>query len=295
MIMDALNSKLSKYFSFLKKDTMQKQASLGNFTDIKTKEEMAKTAKMTSEMLALPKYQPIMSKLRGATGVVNFVTHDEYQPLIELMLKTVFPSSDNDIFNMGQQEASGEEYFISPDFFVRNPIQGEPKHLSISRNRLQDLLLGSKTRVTRQWLKEVKKFTDEEIRTMLGDPNQQEEAIAQAMASGGAGGQGPTVNRMGIFVTMYENAMKGIEDKYSGPIQQLNKEIMEHNLGEREMSLADLAKKKEQRDIWIGLRRSEIEILIMALVNKLLQKDGIRDSHTETTMDLLASTPEKKP
>jgi len=260
MTIGKLNDRLSKYLDSLYKSKIQKTAVLGNFGDVKNPEEMSKVAKMTDEMLSLPKYQPIMSKLKGSTGIVNFVTHDEYQPLIELMLKKVFPLNNNDVFNMGQQEASGEEYFISPEFFSKNIIQGDPKSVIRSREKLESLLLGSKAKITRKWLKEVKNFTDEEILEMLGSPNQ-DAAIAEAMEAQARGGQSSQINQLGVAVTMYERRLEEIKEKYDNPIRQINKEILEHNLGERVMKPEDLAKKKEQRDIWIGLKRAELENL----------------------------------
>jgi hypothetical protein len=256
------NYKLSKFFESKK---ISKKASLGNFVDIKDKEEMAKAAAMTKEMLELPKYQPIISKLKGATGIVNFITNDEYQPLVELLLKTAFPSTTNDIYNMGQAEASGEEYFVSPNFFARDAVAGSAQQAQGARTKLQDLLLGTKARVTREWLRKEKHFTDEQIQELLGSPNQ-DAAIEQIMQQQAQNPNAPVsqANPLGALVTMYETRMAAIKSKYDPHIKQINKELLEHNLGEGEgkkLKASDVEEKKEQRDIWISLRRSEIDAL----------------------------------
>jgi len=253
---DKLNYKLSEFF---KSKKFYKKASLGNFSDIKDKEEMAKSAVMTKEMLDLPKYQSIISDLKGSTGIVNFVTNDEYQPLVELLIKTAFPSTTNDIYNMGQSEASGEEYFISPSFFAKDAVAGSSQQAQAARTKLQDLLLGTKAHMTREWLKKEKHFTDDQIQHLLGSPNQQG-AIDQIMQQQAQNPGAPLsdANPLGVLVSMYEMRMSAIKSKYDPNIQQINKELLEHSTGERELKVSDINEKKEQREIWISLKRSEI-------------------------------------
>lgn len=76
-----------------------KIASLGNFSEVLTQDHGKFFAKLSSELVQLPQYQNLISKLSSATGIVNFVTGEEWEPLTEMIVKKAFPPFNSDIYH----------------------------------------------------------------------------------------------------------------------------------------------------------------------------------------------------
>lgn len=234
MSLDKLNEKLTGFFNSLRTKKVEKKASLGNFNDVKNSEEMAKIAAMSKEMLDLPKYQPIINKLKSASGIVNFVTHNEYQPLVELLIKRAFPSSDNDLFALpaigkssNQLSLEGtstkkntsyynqadldQEYYLSPEFFTPGGERGE-KATDAAGKKLEKLLMGSKVKITRKWLKEEAGMSPDKIEALLGreptDQERQRQIDHQSLHPGEPPLRVGTLTPLGGAVLSYERSMK---------------------------------------------------------------------------------------
>jgi SpoVK/Ycf46/Vps4 family AAA+-type ATPase len=273
------NVKLS---SFFESDRLIKQAVMGNFGDVSDDDKTYQTAKMCSEMLKLPKYDTIKSKLKGAIGVVNFVTNDEYSPLIELLIKNVFPSSANALYNMGLTLPSMDtDGFISPDYFRKNSITGQGQHALEARNKLRDLLLGTTTKVTRKWMAD-NGFSKAQIEKMLGGAT--DDQVAQIMEQqaanpGSALSQGTS---LGAAVTYYENQMKAISNRYDSEINEINIILHDHSAGKRILSDEDLNQKRKQREFWVSKRQDEISNL-NAIVGDQITTDKILYSAGESS------------
>jgi len=153
------NLKLGTFFDkiALNNKKLNKKASVGHFNDIITEEDVAKNAKMISEMLQLPKYQNIKTKLQNSSGIVNFITSGEYTPLVELLVKHCFPPNNNDIYNMGKQ-ALPDDYFVDAKTYfggVNGGIQGDPQANQLAGYKLSELLLGSRKKMSTEWAKEI--------------------------------------------------------------------------------------------------------------------------------------------
>ena len=156
------NLKLGSFFDKLalksksKDKKLTKEASVGYFNDIITEEDVEKNAKMVFEMLKLPKYQTIKNKLENSNGIVNFITADEYPPLVELLVKYCFPPNNNDIYNMGGQSLPDDYFVDAKTFFggVSGGVQGDPEANQSARYKLSELLLGSRKKMSTEWAKE---------------------------------------------------------------------------------------------------------------------------------------------
>jgi len=296
MKIDKLNRKIDGFFEALNKKRIQKTATLGNFIDVKGDDEMVKEANMTKEMLSLPKYEEIISRLKAATGIVNFVTHDEYQPLVELLIKKVFPASNSDIFNFPtldklagkspstlQQQKADEyyynqvdlerEYFVSPQYFAKNAIQGVPGSVLPARGRLENLLLGTKAKLTRKYLETELGMTKDMIEKRFGREPTPEEM--QRMVDERASASDPRrraqpqqfqpavgLTPKGQAMAQYEAALREIEERYDGTIRDLNRQIFDVYTGAVKFpNPEDFEKIKKQREGWIKDRREMMEAL----------------------------------
>jgi len=160
-----LNIKFDLAISELFKNSITKTASIGNFGDVKSKEDIAKYAKMISKMLELPKYEAIKSRLISAKGVVNFVTHDEYEPLVELLIKSVYSPVSNDIFT-GEMGDSDSYFIDAKDYFITDNQRGKPDELA--RDQLNDLINGTTAKKTRKWFAD-NGLNDQEIEALYGE------------------------------------------------------------------------------------------------------------------------------
>ncbi|MFA5312529.1 MAG: hypothetical protein WC375_04300, partial [Methanomassiliicoccales archaeon] len=72
--------KLAGFFAQLRLE--KKAASLGHFNDVVTDADIDKHARLVSELLKLPKYQEVINRLHQSNGVINFVTNNEFEPLV---------------------------------------------------------------------------------------------------------------------------------------------------------------------------------------------------------------------
>ena len=231
--MDKLNLKLASTL-------MKKTAMLGNYSHIKDDQELIKNAKMITEMLELPKYQPIIDKLRSSVGIINFVTNNEYQPLVELLLKKVYPSGNNDVFSMGDDNPTGGKGFIAPSFFTSGQAVrlGDVEQQTEARNKLTDTLNGSQGYMTRAWLKEKKRMTDEQITNLLGSPEPDDVENSTPK---------------GLAVSRFETQLRAITDRFDPKINEIKasireteKQIRDNAISTRKLSDEDLEKMQER-------------------------------------------------
>jgi hypothetical protein len=139
-----------KLESFFHQKKLTKKATLGNFSDIITEEDLKATSEMVHKMVTLPKYAAIKRKLQAANGLVNFVTYDEFEPLIENIIRMAIPPSGNDVYHMGTGFSLPEDYFVDA-----KGLFGEqsPQLVSNALQRMEGLLRGSPKKMTREWLK----------------------------------------------------------------------------------------------------------------------------------------------
>jgi hypothetical protein len=155
--LDKLNKKSSKVSKLLK------TATLGHFSDAISDEDIQKSAAMVYEMLKLPKYAALRSKLSSASGVVNVVTGNEYEPLVELFIKSSFPPSANDVYNMGQDAVTPTNYFVDAKDYFAGDAQ-------TSRGRLNNIINGTPRIMTTDWFKKETGMKDEnDIKAALGE------------------------------------------------------------------------------------------------------------------------------
>lgn len=302
MSIDKLNQKLSKFFNSIGNKTLHKTATLGNFTDVKSEDDMEQHAAMIYEMLTLPKYQEIINELKASNGVVNVVTYDEYMPLVELLLVKAFPSYTNDIFNMPTQGSptqssteqyyypqldSEKEYFISSRFFARQSIQGDSNSILPARERLENLLMGTKKKITLSYLKNQLHMSDDLIANIYGrKPSDAEvqryEEMALPAEAGGAPSPDPKVAGMigitpkGMAMVRYENAIASISNRYDNIIADLNNAIYKHQTNlEKFNSDEDFNNTKKHRDAAIKERMEAIESLDNSPVGRLVDDESI--------------------
>ena len=139
--------------TFFKKIKLEKSAAIGHFGDVHSEEDMERVGKMVYEMVQLPKYDVIRKELQGSSGVVNFVTGNEYEPLVEFLVKTTFPPSSNDVYHMGHGSTLPEDYFVDASEYF-GPSQGSKADAIESRRKLEFLLRGTPKKMTLKWLED---------------------------------------------------------------------------------------------------------------------------------------------
>ena len=120
-----------------------------HFNDVITEEDLKATSTMVYKMVSLPKYSKIKTQLQSANGIVNFVTYDEFEPLVEMIFKTSIPPSANDIYHMGQGFTLPEDYFVDAKGFFG--AQGGEVHPAL--DKLERIIQGTPKNMTVEWLK----------------------------------------------------------------------------------------------------------------------------------------------
>ena len=281
MNFEKFNKKLSRILN----KKMQKQGTLGNYVNIKTDEDMVSMAKMSKEILDLPKYQPIIQRLRGSNGIVNIVTSEDYGPLTELMIKMAFPSSSNDIFK--GQLSDVDEYYVSPNYFhVPQAIHGVPTAALVkAKTRLEELLLGTKVRMTRDWMKESLGMDDQELHDFLG-PEQKEQVSQQQLDQRIQQGQAPVArNPLGQAIDTYKRSYDNIVGRYKRFIDDINQKLAQgKDDSGREYLPEQIKKLKDKRAILISKMRSEIEALNDSnLAEVVLYQDPVSGEYRRNT------------
>lgn len=128
--------------SYITELSLKKTATHFGYGEVEGEDEMKSSSEMVSEMVKLPKYEPIKSKIRNASGIVNFVTGNEYAPLVEFLLKAALPPNNNDIFNRGFSATLPSDYFIDAKYFMTNPQE------------LENVIRGNQKKITKKWIKD---------------------------------------------------------------------------------------------------------------------------------------------
>lgn len=143
----------SKIEAILESKKMDKRASFGNFNDVLNEDDLKTISAMLHKMVMLPKYDKVKNKLRSVNGIVNFVTYDEFEPLVEMLFRMSIPPSSNDIYHMGQGFTLPEDYFIdAKGFFGSQNV--DPTISQMALKRMEEVFRGSPKKMTRQWLKD---------------------------------------------------------------------------------------------------------------------------------------------
>lgn len=248
------DKKLSHFFDSLK---MKKQAILGQFSEAKNSEEIAQFAPIAKELVELEKYQPIIHQLRSSTGVVNLITRNEYQPLVEMIVQKAFPLESNQIFNnlipattirsdfdnptskesqfqsVMVQGTDQANYFIPRSFFGKNVVAGESKDVLPARDALEDLLFGTDTIVTRKWLMDNMGFEEEQLERYIGSPSSIREwtkKIEEAITAGKTLRPPPSILK-GTRIYEYESRLREILDRYHTMLSPLETKINTFYMG----------------------------------------------------------------
>jgi DNA polymerase III delta prime subunit len=308
--MDKLNGTLMHSLAALEnKGKIKKTAALASSLDIAKPEDL----KMTNEMLNLDKYKPIIDGLKQSIGIVNFVTYDEYEPLIAMLIRKAFPLNQNMIFNAGLPivpstpsssgistpskgvqpsppkaepiyplESIREKFFLTPDFFSRHSTTTNQDQKA--RSRLENLLFGTPKKMTSAWLKE-SGFTEKQMAAILSGKTDDETIQVALAACNAASGQNRSIplnpNMRGAFVKAYEILFKEIEDKYNGSILALHKEIRQELVKKKEdkrLRPEDLAQKKRNLIRLVEARDLQIEHLNYTFGDNILIDDGYTGS-----------------
>jgi len=252
---DKLNDKLSHCLD--SKLQLRKNASLGNFSDIQDAQTSSEAAAMVTEMLSLDKYQSIITDLKSASGIVNFVTNEEYGPLVELLLRKAFPASENTLFTAGHPDP--DESFINPEYFAEKAVPNLPQDVKSSVRSLQDLLFGSEVLITPQWLKEKREYSDDQVTALLGErPSRPSEMPSR----------GERAYRLGDEIEAINARYDSYINDYKSKINRSLLDESSQTPGGRSFSPEDLKKRKAERDRWrrdrndfLAMKKSDMDIL----------------------------------
>lgn len=147
---------------------MRKQASqIGEFTGSSSEEDAIANMKMAKEMADLPKYNEIINSLKGSSGVVNFVTNNEFGPLVERILHMAFSPANNDIYHMGLgMVVPGDYYVDARESFA--PAGGTKAQQQEAVTGLENILLGSPVRFNKAFMA-ANEITDRDMKDVYGD------------------------------------------------------------------------------------------------------------------------------
>jgi len=234
-----LNASLDKFFQSLsqpKDQKIKKTAVLGNFIDFNDpsaseEQDPLEQLPMMNELLKLPNYQSIISKLKGSIGMVNLIYRNGYHPLIELLLLKAFPAKSNDLF---RSEEHSDYYFVPSEYFTRVPIPGVAQHVQPSRIRLDELLNGSRTKITREWLRSIYKYHDPNnkdaehtrVSQLIGKPGEYAKELQNEVhPPEGFVPTPPERSPLGLNVARYEAGLQRIKDQHTVHINNVNQEI----------------------------------------------------------------------
>ncbi len=146
-VLNSLNKKL-------RSGNIQKHASFNQFPNVYNSSDIVNESKMISEMIALPKYDQIKNSLKNYNGIVNFVTRNEYAPLVELLLKSAIPPSQNDVYHMGVGDMAPGDYAVNAKSLFGTGVRttASPESLSDAHRVFSNILLGSRKKATPQWM-----------------------------------------------------------------------------------------------------------------------------------------------
>lgn len=145
----------------VKKSLQKKASSMGTVDDLSPE-----SRKMAAEMAALPKYKEIVDRVSRTNGIVNFVTGNQYQPLVEKILQLAIPPSTNDIYHMGVDFTIPGDYDVDARQYFG--VSGASKETQLAAiMNLQNLILGTPVRLTPEYLAELG-WTDDRLMEHYG-------------------------------------------------------------------------------------------------------------------------------
>lgn len=130
----------------------KKASTLGHFSDVITEDDLKAVSTMIHKMVMLPKYNDIKTRLKNATGIVNFVTYDEFEPLIEAIFRVAIPPAGNDIYHMGNGFTLPEDYAVDAKGIFGG--QGDEGASQKALEQMGFLVKGTPKKMTKAWLKE---------------------------------------------------------------------------------------------------------------------------------------------
>lgn len=139
---------------------MKRTAAHFGYGEIESEDEMKNSSEMVFEMAKLPKYDDIKSAIKNSSGIVNFVTNNEYTPLVEFILKSALPPTNNDVFNRGFAATLPTDYFIDAKHFMnaanaqltgRDLTPEQARQLSMQE--LETVIRGSRKKMTKEWVR----------------------------------------------------------------------------------------------------------------------------------------------
>lgn len=150
----------------IKEYMVRKASTIGEFTDVDTEEKSAQIMKMANEMASLPKYQEVKDKIRSANGIVNFVTGNQYQPLVERLLQLAVPPSQNDVYHMGVNFTIPGDYDVDArNYFGMSGADRATQVAAITE--LENLVLGSPLKKNPQYFYDLG-FNDAKLNDLFG-------------------------------------------------------------------------------------------------------------------------------
>jgi len=132
--------------SYITELSFKKTASHFGYNEVESEDEMSTSSEMVAAMVKLPKYDQIRNRIKNASGIVNFVTSNEYAPLVEFLLKSALPPTNNDVFNRGFQATLPSDYFIDSKYFASDIRLAVPE--------LEEIIRGSKKKISSEWIKQ---------------------------------------------------------------------------------------------------------------------------------------------
>jgi len=238
----------------------KKYASVGHFEDIISDEDIKVNAKMIHELLELPQYQSILNRLRGANGVVNFVTNEDFEPLVEMLIKKAFPPSNNDVFNMGFESNLPANYFIDAAYFFGQSDQSQ-QAIQAARQSLNQLFMGTSAKMTREWLKE---------------NNVSPQALAEAY---GMSAEDAELSSIADLIEQYEQAIESLKTGIlSKEINGIAEQLRGHQKGVKTLSQEQIGKLQKELKIKEGFYLQRLRAIQTAPEYDIIT---IRDSFTK--------------
>lgn len=135
---------------------LTKKAVLEHFEDVSSEVDFQKLTAMVYEMLQLPKYDQIKRRLKSATGIVNFVTYNEYPPLVSMLLKLVYSPQNNDVYSMNQESLPNDFHVDAKGFLdpTSAAARGDAEANNWAQYKLDEVFFGTKKKMTSKWLKD---------------------------------------------------------------------------------------------------------------------------------------------
>ena len=200
---------------------------VGEFSNVLSEDVAAIDMRMAKEMAALPKYSGVINSLRECVGVVNFVTGNEFGPLVERILHMAFPLSGSSVYHMGLGNSIPGEYIVDAREYFAPAGAPRPEQLAIL-SQLEDVVLGKAVTPIRELIEgrsqasSVKDF-DKACEDSMGKPFWEKlKSVMKSMTDAEeALERGSIKNKM---MAAYQNIMSEYENRaYNAYIRQYNR------------------------------------------------------------------------